>query len=1754
MNDDVPPNVVMVKTILAERGPLDAAALTRLLRDKGMVLRSELLQRLPNLYPRDFAVDGQGRLALAVQIGPRPTIDDESALDSSSRAWWTEPDSLTPISLDDVVVVDIETTGLDPRTDHLWQVAACHMGSGERLVMEVDHEGRTRDPQGRPLVPLGEALAALDRMLSSAAAVAGHRVGQFDLPFLATAAEGVGRCWHCDLPVLDLYVMSLLVDPTLPSRTLEDLADAFGVALDRPHEADADVAATAELLRLFVKAYNPLDPAWALARRLLAEAGDAWARVLPPGTLPASLDFLAPRSDPLATRAGGEAWRSARQAVREGFARLEAVGFRHRPGQRTMAEAVAEALDDGGRLAVEAPTGTGKSLAYLVSAAGRAGPERPPVVVATRTKVLQRQLREEAMRLRQLGILAAPFRQLQGVANYLCTREIAGTVAARAAEGGEWLAIAVAVRALGRAENGVWDDVNDELLLRSDVAYARRRLSLRATPNTCDRTHCDHVSRCPLFARLHEVGSDAGVIAVNHALMASWVDSSGHGARTPGDVLGSGTDAAIVIDEAHDLEDALTSAWTKSTGAMDLDVLLGWIYGRWGPLRVARTAARATGLGELDVAELQSLRPTVEETVRTLGTAVGAYLHEFGGEEEQVTLLWGVVRARPEFRALVSAALDVVAMLRQLDAALGRLGAQLGGRTAGGQASDDARSPLRRAGRMLWGARAEVQERIELLGHLRDLDDHHRYVHVLLAENGNDARAEERWLFQRIPIEVGGRFAREVVGRARTTVLTSATLRVAGSFDFLARRLGIAVSPDADGAFSTLTVESPFRYDKQSAVVLMSHLPLPVPASEREFCEDFAADQVGFLSLTGGRTLTLFAARARMEAVAAAVRQHERELAERGVDLLVQGEDSISRLTTLFRKRPGAVLYGLRSFWAGFDAPGETLSYLVIEKPPWPHPGDPVVAARQQAIAERGGDPFLEYVVPSTAIALAQAFGRLIRSETDRGVALIADRRMQTPTRAYRQLLDTLPTTAVHFAEDRNDAWTYAIRFVTGEDPDLSGALELRADTWSELLEELRILPGEDPTTKLCRAAREVFGIQRLRDEQLELMRALVEGRDVLGFLPTGSGKSICFQLPALLHPDRRPTVVVSPLVALIKDQVDDLRGRRSLRSVRGITGRTTRAEREDVLRRLVAGDLRLVYVSPERLVRDPMLRAALAGCQLGALVVDEAHCVSSWGYDFRPEFRQVVKPLLSFERSPRMALTATATPEVEQDLKQTLYMADPRVVRQAVNRPDLRYWVHEVHSERERSRELLRFIGHQGSRPGIVYASRRTLTEELAWILRQAGLTARAYHAGMVPEQREAVQDDFLAGTTQVVVATKAFGLGVNKPDIAWIVHYDLPESLEAYAQETGRAARHAELEGDCLLLYSRSDIARRRGQAGSTGVDLVAAQRLVDGLGAFPMRGQSHLVDPEDFAQRLGIDVDELDLLVAWLEQIGTCERHTDATLRAAIEIGSREPKDRDQRQRFVRFKQVLGVRVGTRRLINLDDAAAALQMDPDELEHQLVDWSLESLLSFSSTRRAWRIEPRTDRVDRAALQRLLQHWRALERHRVDQIVDYATGSGCRRRSIAAVFADPDVSCGDGGRTCDICDGGAPFWHAFPLARVPDPETLVDVELVVLQAVLWATRGQARGHPRRYSEASLRATLCGTEVIGSRPLPPALFNCPHFGALRYLRGRERRFDTAVEVLVERGLVKRTTSSYQERTYQTLELTDVGRAALGRC
>jgi ATP-dependent DNA helicase RecQ len=329
---------------------------------------------------------------------------------------------------------------------------------------------------------------------------------------------------------------------------------------------------------------------------------------------------------------------------------------------------------------------------------------------------------------------------------------------------------------------------------------------------------------------------------------------------------------------------------------------------------------------------------------------------------------------------------------------------------------------------------------------------------------------------------------------------------------------------------------------------------------------------------------------------------------------------------------------------------------------------------------------------------------------------------------------------------------------------------------------------------------REVFGHASFRPGQREIVSAVLAGRDCLGVMPTGAGKSLTYQIPARLLGGT--TLVISPLIALMKDQVDAM-GRVGLRAA-FLNSTLSAEERRDRVRALRRGELELLYAAPEGI--EASVGGALEGTRLSLIAVDEAHCISHWGHDFRPAYRNL-EALKSRFGAPVLALTATATREVTRDIASQLGMRDPLLVRGSFFRRNLR--LHAVKKgEGLRTRDaIVRLVRARRGQSGIVYALSRKSVEDTADLLQSNGVRAGAYHAGLEPEVRARVQDAFRSGALEVVVATVAFGMGIDKPDIRFVVHRDLPRSIEAYYQEIGRAGRDG-APSDCVLFYSWADV----------------------------------------------------------------------------------------------------------------------------------------------------------------------------------------------------------------------------------------------------------------------------------------------------------------------------------------------------------
>ncbi|MBX3461998.1 MAG: DNA helicase RecQ [Planctomycetes bacterium] len=357
---------------------------------------------------------------------------------------------------------------------------------------------------------------------------------------------------------------------------------------------------------------------------------------------------------------------------------------------------------------------------------------------------------------------------------------------------------------------------------------------------------------------------------------------------------------------------------------------------------------------------------------------------------------------------------------------------------------------------------------------------------------------------------------------------------------------------------------------------------------------------------------------------------------------------------------------------------------------------------------------------------------------------------------------------------------------------------------------------------------RRRFGFASLRPLQREAIAAALDGRDALVVLPTGGGKSLCYQLPALVQ--ERLTVVVSPLIALMQDQVAGLR-------LHGVAAAAVHSNlsaeaRADLRRAAADGSLRLLFVAPERLFQDEFL-AWLRTRDVAAFAIDEAHCISQWGHDFRPEYRRLAELRQQFPAVPFQAFTATATPRVRADIQAQLRLRDPEVLVGAFDRPELCY---RVLPRQDLVEQVATAIGRHPDAAAIVYCIARKDTEALASALQRRGIAAEAYHAGLPAAERTRLSADFRAERLDVIVATVAFGMGIDRSDVRLVVHAGMPKSLEAYQQETGRAGRDG-LPAECLLLYSAADAAKwrslmRRSAAESEGVgdpDALEAQLLL-------------------------------------------------------------------------------------------------------------------------------------------------------------------------------------------------------------------------------------------------------------------------------------------------------------------------------------
>jgi ATP-dependent DNA helicase RecQ len=682
--------------------------------------------------------------------------------------------------------------------------------------------------------------------------------------------------------------------------------------------------------------------------------------------------------------------------------------------------------------------------------------------------------------------------------------------------------------------------------------------------------------------------------------------------------------------------------------------------------------------------------------------------------------------------------------------------------------------------------------------------------------------------------------------------------------------------------------------------------------------------------------------------------------------------------------------------------------------------------------------------------------------------------------------------------------------------------------------------PDDSERRRLQAALHRHFDHQAFRPGQAETIGAVLRGDSVLAVMPTGAGKSLCYQLSALLLPGT--TLVISPLIALMKDQLDGLPA--------GVMAQATQlnhtldgTELEARLARIAAGDCRLVYAAPERLRQRPFLHA-LKQAGVSLLVIDEAHCVSLWGHDFRPDYRFIVRGWQELGQPRILAMTATATPRVRDDVQAAL--GSMRLVATDVHRPNLRLEARAFGNDAEKKEALVDLCRRvEGS--GIVYATSRQKCEDLADLLRRRGVQAIHYHAGI--DDRAAAQDRFMSGQARVVVATIAFGMGIDKADVRFIIHYNPPKALENYYQEAGRAGRDG-LPARCILFHAPSDWANitRWTRADVLEVEFLrqvyaTVQRRLAGR-------KAGLLAAHDLERDLGVDETRVRVAIHFLEMAGLLWRGFDLPRTASLVLRADPARmaDNVEEGALARFAEVARLRPGqsvSRDLVALaheagEDATLTEVLDPTNVEAWLLAWDDAGWLSYRGIGRDMLLAlPAAPADGRQRVAAMLADYQAGQEARVAEIKAYAHCRVCRHGYISAYFGGrPIERC----QSCDNCDSvrARRPGSAEPPASAPTPAGRMaprwqgDPAGAILQAM--------RELPYPLGRSGLAKALQGASSSSVKANRFRLFGT--------LAGTTQvRIQEMADELVEQGLLEQ----YEKGVYPLLRLTAEGEAWLNR-
>jgi ATP-dependent DNA helicase RecQ len=1774
----------------------------------------------------DFKRLPGGRIILE-EFNPKKELTTEESFERPDQAYAKFPSTLRNLpTLSSFVIFDLETNGLDPNTSDFFQLSAIKVIDGQPCEIfnqfaKVDLSRISRALQVKlhfdelqlhtRIENADQQQIVVDNFIQFLGdlPLLAHN-GTFDYQFLTKHAQNLQN------PLVDTLELFILAFPTYPSHSIENLAKQFGyevgltswidvTRLDNQLGVSASLGVT-DGQALFHSAIFDC-----LILFLLIQDAFHELRSISDGLKFHIIKFIpnleniigSPEPHPeqlndLSDLIPMSNWRD--RADINSHIPLAGLDFSHtvvnqvyrdltrelqldpRPSQDEMIQHVTAVFQDSGIAMMEAPTGTGKTYAYLIPALTYARATGQQVIISTSTKTLQDQiLRDLDTKLKPHEPFPFSYAVLKGQENYLCLNKLWETFQESfLSDSGydvpfeEKLALIYFMRFAAESDSGDLQGISYWFQQRFPIV-GYLKASLCSEGETCN-----HSSSCYPFCfhpRAVANAHQADLLIINHTLllMRHWPD---------------GQPQHLILDEAHNLEDVATNAFTEEVSRTDLELLLNRLLrldDKRGALVIARRYVDNPDLVNQSLGIVRKLRPLISE--------FGGYLKEFidkvgGNFSRKYGSTWRL-RASPrkthyfawqyveqiqreilrELISLQKAIFGLIEMLQKYQGpdknkadALGKEFQAIFGRLFGLPEEPGLKT---------------LFEEIPQVGYDPLVLVHWFELTIRGKTEADQIRPENiNWSMKRAPVRVGAILDQKIYKKVQSLIMTSATLTLAeGGFNFFLDRLGLSGQV---AVRHLIRLSNVFSYDNQVMLGMPGYLKSSARYDEVEsFQKEIARELDCLFRFTEGRGLVLHTARSRMEFVA-----QELENSLTHLPVYWQREGASTRLLQEeFTNREESILLGLRSFWEGIDVPGPSLSYLAIEKLPFPVPTEPIIEARRDEIHAQGGNEWMDYLIPIAALHFKQGFGRLMRKHDDRGVVFFLDKRLRIDASYREAILGSLPgykrtDDMIGAEENREDFYKEISHHMAPIFPDLESRIDffpcIREDIIPDIeriLSELEI-PTKIPKEEyhqyrdyLIQAAQQLIdGFVNFRDEQDEAMQSILSGTDTLVVLPTGSGKSLTFQLPALLR--KGVTVVFSPLIALMRDQVDKLRSK-GISIVDYIVSGQSGAHRDDVYRRMAKGQVRLVYIAPER-IRDPALTETLQKSRVIQVVVDEAHCVHMWGNSFRPDFLNIPS-LFRDHRAPFAALTATATKETQKAIINALEFVQPSdLVTRTVNRPELKFIVYNsnsaperISSKQDKWRVLLKILGAARKRDevALVYTSTVREAEKLSRLLNLNGFSVRHYHGRLQAQARDEVQQLFREGIIKIIVATKAFGMGIDKSDVRYVIHYDIPGDIESYFQEAGRAGRDRQA-AYCILLYHKSDLATQQYFIQSTFPDDVELNTLLGSLRSLTNDSDPILIRPDDLADESGIDIERLDLALHLLERLGFIHRSYNFSISANLLLNRsvewiHDQLSEDKKELFKQLVDHIGISDKRSMQIDLLDTANEIGNDPLLIDRLLLELSSKGWAVYRPWDRGYILEPLDKLVQGEQAQLAEVDINQLKRSlnlNLKRVMRYAESLGkgdCRRDFILKYFGEklsykPETC-------CNLCNPIKAYpWSEISAAEISDVSGEIDPLYITLRAVEWNHDLFESQRFSPYTESTLTHILTGNSFAAVKfeedPIKKAkrakrLEGSPYFGVLQGIKGGNKTVRKYLDKLGSEGYI-----TAQEVSFKNVNRDDI--------